>query len=175
MNEVMTMSELATGTWGNVSRLRPRPAATAVPVPRTARELLHRGDRELDEARRCDDLADRFTHAHLAALRFAGAVISARHPGGRSARGRSAWQLLSAAEPEMARWSAFFASGAPVRAAIEGGRASEVSADDAREWLEAAESFGDDVRLVLGGAEVPVPLTAAARHEPVLDAVARAS
>lgn len=162
---VMRMSELQDGRAPSDGRRgtswRPEvplqgsvvPVPAQPPLPRTARELLHRGGRELEEARRTTDPADRFTHAHLGALRLAGAMIAARHPGGRGLRGRTAWQLLSAAAPELSRWSAFFAAGAPVRAAIEGGGGHAVSPGEALEWLAAAEAFDDEVRLVLSGAE----------------------
>lgn len=125
----------------------PTPFA-AVPE-RAVVELVARCDSELLVAQLATDPADRFLHAHLAALRLAGALLlaaGARPPRGRP---RSAWDRLSAAVPAYATWSAFFTSGARMRAAFDAGVAT---VDDAfaTTWVEAAEDFRDAVCLGLG-------------------------
>lgn len=124
-------------------------SVSAVGVDRAAVELVARCDAELVAAQLATDPADRFLHAHLAALRLAGALLlaaGARPPRGRP---RSAWDRLTAAVPACASWAAFFTSGARIRAALDAG---EDSVDDAfaTTWVEAAEDFRDAVCLRLG-------------------------
>lgn len=118
-------------------------------VDRAAVELVARCDAELLAAQLATDPADRFLHAHLAALRLAGALLvaaGARPPRGRP---RSAWDRLTTAVPACASWAAFFTSGARIRAALDAGIDS---VDDAfaTTWVEAAEDFRDAVCLQLG-------------------------
>ena len=94
----------------------------------------------LAEARREPTAADRFSLAHRAALRTTAAVFAER---GRPSRRRlvSAWVLLDTVAPEFATWSAYFASTAQTRVAVEAGATSAVSQSDADEQLRAAEEF----------------------------------
>ena len=125
------------------------PASVAAAPERAVVELVARCDAELLAAQLATDPADRFLHAHLAALRLAGALLlaaGARPPRGRP---RSAWDRLTAALPAYATWSTFFASGARMRAAFDAGVAT---VDDAfaTTWVEGAEDFRDAVCLGLG-------------------------
>ena len=136
-----------------VPRSAAGPAASAADEParvdRAAVELVARCDAELVAAQLSTDPADRFLHAHLAALRLAGALLlaaGARPPRGRP---RSAWERLTAAVPACASWAAFFTSGARIRAAIDAG-ADSVDDAFATTWVEAAEDFRDAVCLRLG-------------------------
>lgn len=125
------------------------PASFAAAPARAVVELVARCDAELVAAQLATDPADRFLHAHLAALRLAGALLlaaDARPPRGRT---RSAWDRLSAAVPAYAVWSSFFTSGARMRAAFDAGVATVEDAF-ATTWVEAAEDFRDAVCLGLG-------------------------
>src|SRR5262245_18759275 len=63
----------------------------------------------LAEAASARTPASRYVAAHLAALRAAAAVLAARPRPmeGRRRRLRSAWELLSEAEPHLAEWAAY--------------------------------------------------------------------
>jgi hypothetical protein len=96
----------------------------------------------LAEAAAAGDAGERFCLAHLAALRIAAALCAVR---GRPASVRrkliSVWLLLERVAPEHIDWAAYFAAGAPVRAAIEAGAVSAVSARAADDQLRAATEF----------------------------------
>jgi len=97
--------------------------------------------------------ATRYVAAHLAALRAAAAVVSARvEPnGGPRRRGpRSVWELLPRVAPALAEWAAFFAAGAAKRAAAEAGLPRAVSAREADDLLRDSETFLGLVEEALG-------------------------
>jgi threonine dehydrogenase-like Zn-dependent dehydrogenase len=102
------------------------------------------------------DPAERFTHAHMAALRVSGAVLAVlgtRPPRGRT---RSAWERLSVASDDFIPWASFFASGAHLRSSIAAGRFDAVDEEGAARWVAAAEDFRDEVGAWVDDAEVPV-------------------
>lgn len=119
-------------------------------VPAATRTLLERCDAELVAGQFSSDPADRFLHAHFAALRAAGAVLESR--GKTRVRGQSGnvWQLMARHIPEFAHWAETFAQSARFRVALESGRFDLV--DDARadHLLAAAEDFRDAAREELG-------------------------
>lgn len=130
------------------------PAATPAAVDPAAVdpaavELVARCDAELVAAQLATDPADRFLHAHLGALRLAGALLAAA--GARPPRGRprSAWDRLTAAVPECAPWAAFFTTGAPIRASLDAG-ADSVDDALATTWVDATEDFRDEVCRRIG-------------------------
>ena len=136
----------------------------AAPLPQTAVDLLRRADGELLAAQLSGAPDETFTHAHLAALRAAAAVLAVRgRPTGRRAP-RTVWDMLAAVAPEAAAWSTFFAAGAPLRRAVEAGRFDAVDAEHAERTLCAAEDFLDEVRALLdpgtAGRPVERPLRA---------------
>lgn len=135
---------------GAVPDLVSSTVADRAPVARAAIELVARCDAELVAAQLATDPAERFLHAHLAALRLAGALLQAA--GARPPRGgtRSAWERLTAAVPSCASWATFFTSGARVRAAIDAGRPDSVDDAFASTWVAAAEDFRDAVCVLLG-------------------------
>ena len=96
----------------------------------------------LAEAGRTGDPGERFRLAHLAALRIAAAALAER---GRPASARrrliSVWLLLAKVAPEYDSWIRYFAAGAPIRAAVEAGAPSAVSATAADAQLRAALDF----------------------------------
>ncbi len=97
--------------------------------------------------------ATRYVAAHLAALRAAAAVVSARAEpkGGPRRRGpRSVWELLPRVAPALAEWAAFFAAGAAKRAAAEAGLPRAVSAREADDLLRDSETFLGLVEQALG-------------------------
>jgi hypothetical protein len=121
----------------------------AAPLPSSALDLLRRADGELLAAQLSSEPADVFTHAHLAALRAAAAVLAVRGlPSGRR-KPRPVWQMLATVAPEAADWATFFAAGAPLRLAVDAGRFDAVDATHAERTLDAAEDFLDEVRVLL--------------------------
>jgi len=94
----------------------------------------------------------RYSNAHLAALRAAAAVLAARETVEPPRRGkpRTAWERLSAAEPLFRDWAAFFAAGAPKRAAAEAGLPNAVTPIEADELCHDAEVFVTLVEDTLG-------------------------
>ncbi|GAB2454748.1 SAV_6107 family HEPN domain-containing protein [Xylanimonas ulmi] len=129
----------------------PEPARSPEPVAVSAAvsRLLGLADAELVEAARADDPADRFVHAHLAALRSAAALVELRgRPGPRSGA-RTVWEMLAKVEPALAAWSVYFASGARLRAAVDAGHGEEVGAPRADELMACAEDFRDEVAMVV--------------------------
>ncbi len=97
--------------------------------------------------------AARYVAAHLAALRAAAAVVSARaQPGGGARRRgpRSVWELLPRVAPALAEWAAFFAAGAAKRAAAEAGLPRAVTTREADDLLRDSETFLGLVEEALG-------------------------
>ncbi|MFJ8665815.1 SAV_6107 family HEPN domain-containing protein [Streptomyces sp. NPDC093600] len=139
---------------------RPAPALVGPPsdvhpvlrrttAPPAALDLLAKAHAGLDEAATYDVPNERYATAHLAALRTAAAVLAARgrpetHPRKRQ-RIRSTWEVLPEIAPELAEWSALFASGAERRARAEAGIAGAASRRDADDLIRAAAMF---LRLV---------------------------
>jgi hypothetical protein len=62
----------------------------------------------------------------------------------------SVWVLLERVAPEHADWAAYFAAGAPVRAAVEAGVRSAVSERVASDQVRAAQDFLEVVEHSLG-------------------------
>lgn len=130
-------------------------------------ELLGRADAELLAAQLASDPAERFGHAHMAALRVAGAVLAvlgSRPPRGRT---RSAWERLAADAEGFAPWASFFASGARLRSAIDAGRFDAVDEAGAARWVAAAEDFRDEVGLWVEDDTVPLGRSTSLAARPV--------
>lgn len=146
------------------------------PLPQSAVDLLARADAELLAAQFSSEPGERFVHAHLAALRAAAAVIAVRgRPLGRRAP-RAAWEMLAVVAPELEAWSAYFASGAALRRAVEAGRLDAVDAARAESVLCSAEDFLDEVGELLSEAALATAaLKAAARTPAARTAPARAT
>lgn len=104
--------------------------------------LLERARALLAEAARADSAEERFRLAHLAALRTGAAVLAQRgRPASARRRLLSVWVLLESVAPEFAPWSALFAAGAPLRAAVEAGAVGVVGTRAADDQLRAADEF----------------------------------
>lgn len=133
-------AEVAAGASG-----APRPAGRAQPPlpwpPPAAQQLLVRAAAELAAARSEPDPAQRFVRAHLAALRAGAAVLAGRANAMPRGRPRAVWELVRREFPELGAWTAYFASGAALRAAVESGREPEISTVQADHVLTMAELF----------------------------------
>ncbi len=116
---------------------------------------LDRAERALLDAAGSADDASRYAGAHVAALRTAAAVLAVRtrpHPRGE----RNAWVLLTRVAPELAEWAAFFAAGAPKRAAAEAGLTAAVTTREADDLVRDAEGFLRVVEQLLDLPRQPV-------------------
>ncbi|MGW5937527.1 SAV_6107 family HEPN domain-containing protein [Streptomyces celluloflavus] len=137
-------SSAAYGPPSDVHPVRRRTAA-----PPAALALLAQARHGLDEAPTLPTPNERFATAHLAALRTAAAVLAVRArpetAPRRRQRIRSAWEILPEVAPELAEWSALFASGADRRAKAEAGIAGAATRRDADDLLRDAGMF---LRLV---------------------------
>ena len=132
--------------------------ASAMPH-RTPRELLAIARQGLLEAAETRTDGMRYATAHLAALRAAAAVLSARAipaPPGRRSRVTSVWALLVLVAPELSEWASFFAAGASRRAAAEAGIPRVVTGREADDLLRAAEQFVGVVEVGLGFSYQPL-------------------
>ncbi|MEU2393691.1 SAV_6107 family HEPN domain-containing protein [Streptomyces sp. NPDC007369] len=143
------------------SPVHPVPRRSAAPP--AALDLLDKARGGLAEAARLTRPNERYATAHLAALRTAAAVLAARarpepaHPR-RRPRIRSAWEVLPELAPELAEWSALFASGAARRARAEAGIRDAASSEDADYLLRAASMFLRLVERMLALQPVAQPL-----------------
>jgi hypothetical protein len=133
------------------------PEKTAIPAHmlphRSPGQLLAIAREGLAEAAHTRPDGLRYATAHLAALRAAAAVLSARaRPAAHNRRTRitSAWSLLVLVAPEFSEWASYFALGASKRAAAEAGIPRVVTAREADDLLRAAEQFVDVVESALG-------------------------
>ncbi|MFB7633319.1 SAV_6107 family HEPN domain-containing protein [Streptomyces sp. NPDC056149] len=142
----------SSAAYGPPSDVHPVPRRAAAPP--AALDLLAKARHGLDEATILESANERFATAHLAALRAAAAVLAVRarpelaaHRGRRGRRPaiRSAWEVLPEVAPELAEWSALFASGAIRRARAEADISGAASHRDADDLLRDAGMF---LRLV---------------------------
>lgn len=121
-------------------------------LPATTHNYLLRSAQSLSEALGSADVATRYACAHVAALRAAAALLSARaRP--TTARRRSqknAWVLLAEVAPELGEWATFFAAGAAKRAAAEAGSSRAVTEREADDLVRDADRFLALVEQSLG-------------------------
>ena len=120
------------------------------PIPASALELLVRSDAELVAASLAGEAADRFLHAHLAAVRAGAALLQVTGRPARRRAVRTVWDMVAVMAPELARWAGFFADNAAVRSAIEAGRTHVVDDQRAELAVCAAEDFHAAVRDRIG-------------------------
>ncbi|MEO3763560.1 SAV_6107 family HEPN domain-containing protein [Streptomyces sp. B8F3] len=122
-------------------------------APKAALELLAQAHAGLAEAAEMETANERYSLAHLAALRTAAAVLAVRGrpepTPRRRQRIRSAWEVLPEVAPELAEWSAMFAAGARLRARAEAGIRDAVDAQEAADLLRAAGMFTRIVERML--------------------------
>lgn len=120
----------------------PVPRRPTAPLPRSCTDLVADAGRTLGRAIRESEPSERYSAAHLAALRGAAAILAARAHPRRSGR-RSAWELLAAVAPELAEWARYFAAGASRRQAIDAGLHTGVTAREADDMVRQAAAFLD--------------------------------
>lgn len=137
------------------ARQRERPSSLRAAPRRQRRSaapgLLADAGRGLGQAMRAGTPTDRYAAAHLAALRAAAAVLETRVAPRRSA-GRSVWDLLPRAAPELRQWAEYFAAGSSTRRAAEAGLTTMVSAREADDMVRQAATFLDLVEGTLRAA-----------------------
>lgn len=114
---------------------RLRPCAPSVRI------LLEQAHNGLLDASYAERPVDRYTQAHLAALRAAAAVLAARARPRSRAKPTNAWVLLATVAPELAEWSGFFAASSATRAAAEAGVHRLVTNRDADDLVRQAGEF----------------------------------
>jgi len=122
-------------------------------LPATTHSYLARAAESLSEAVTATEVTTRYACAHVAALRAAAALLSARaRP--TAARGRrtqkNAWVLLTEVAPELEEWARFFAGGASKRAAAEAGSTRAVGEREADDLVRDADRFLAVVERSLG-------------------------
>ncbi|NCT92073.1 colicin transporter [Cellulomonas sp. APG4] len=135
-----------------------RPLQGAAPLPPQVDELLARSDAELVASQLAQLPGDRYVHAHLAALRAGAALLEVTGRPRRRPAPRTVWDMVAAVSPELSGWTAFFASGASLRAAVEAGRDEVVDAARADQAVAAAEDFQDAVREAVGAPSGRLPM-----------------
>ncbi|MEU1002214.1 SAV_6107 family HEPN domain-containing protein [Streptomyces tibetensis] len=133
-----------TGPAGDV-----HPVLRRATAPPAALDLLAQARASLDEATSLQAPNERYSRAHLAALRTAAAVLAARGRPETSPRARakirSAWEVLPEIAPELTEWSALFAAGARRRARAEAGIQGAATGRDADDLIRDVAMF---LRLV---------------------------
>jgi hypothetical protein len=130
---------------GDLAGARRRAGGAAPPPglwrPPAAQQLLARAATELAAAEAEPDPAQRFLRAHLAALRAGASALAGRGSTAARGRPRAVWELVRREVPELGAWTAYFAAGAALRAAVESGREPPVSRDQADQVLTMAGLF----------------------------------
>jgi predicted ATP-grasp superfamily ATP-dependent carboligase len=125
-----------------VSTMTTTTTTTTTQARGSAFGLLTQARSVLTEAAEANEPGERFRLAHLSALRTAAAVSAQRgRPASARRRLTNVWVLLERVAPEHAGWAAYFAAGAPIRAAIEAGAMSAVSTRTADDQLRSAAEF----------------------------------
>lgn len=122
-------------------------------LPATTHSYLARSAESLSEAVAATEATTRYACAHVAALRAAAALLSARAKpvSSRSRRPqKNAWVLLADVAPELEEWARFFAGGAAKRAAAEAGSTRAVGEREADDLVRDADRFLAVVERSLG-------------------------
>lgn len=114
----------------------------------TVLDLLDRARAGLVQACQSQTAAQRYTEAHLAALRAAAALVAARTVATGRSRPRSVWEVLPGLAPELSEWAVFFSSTGRRRLALERGSGG-VSSREADDLVRQSESFLELVRRTL--------------------------
>lgn len=124
----------------------------------TVLELLERSRDSLERACHSGTAAERYTEAHLAALRAGAALVASRTVPSRRSRPRSVWEMLPVVAPELTDWAVLFADSGRRRVALERGGRADVSARDADDLVRSGEQFLELVRAALHlPCELPLP------------------
>ena len=118
-----------------------RPGVRRAPLGPGVYDALERARDSLFAAAAAETPAERYVAAHVGALRIAAAVLAARAQPTKRRAPRNAWDMLTRVAPELTEWAAYFASGAPKRAAAEAGLPHAVSEREADDLLRDVELF----------------------------------
>jgi SAV_6107-like HEPN len=121
-------------------------------LPATTHSYLARAAESLSEAMTATEVTTRYACAHVAALRAAAALLSARArptPTRRRTQ-KNAWVLLAEVAPELGEWASFFAAGAAKRAAAEAGSNRAVTEREADDLVRDADRFLTVIEQSLG-------------------------
>ena len=121
----------------------PAPANRRCRVAPSALALLESARHGLADAGGAPDPGGKYVAAHLAALRAAAAVVTARAEpsrGRRRSAPRSVWELLPRVEPALSEWAAFFAAGEFSKAAETERLALRLKPDES-EYKKALEKY----------------------------------
>jgi hypothetical protein len=142
--------------------IQTRTRATPFDLPAATHSYLARAASSLQEAITTSEIPMRYACAHVAALRATAALLAARASPTLSPRRtrqqKNAWVLLAEIAPEFSEWAAFFAAGAPKRAAAESGSRRAVTEREADDLVRDADRFLGLVEESLGMTRhVPVP------------------
>lgn len=120
-------------------------------LPASTHSYLARSAASLCEAINTPDVPTRYACAHVAALRAAAALLSARaRPTERRQTQRNAWVLMAQVAPELSEWASFFAAGAAKRAAAEAGSTRAVTEREADDLVRDADQFLQVIEESLG-------------------------
>ncbi|GAB3668883.1 hypothetical protein GCM10027589_35750 [Actinocorallia lasiicapitis] len=145
-----------------VHPMPPTPTPTRRAAP-TAQSALRVSRQLLADATDSTHPGVRYATAHVAALRAAAAVLAVRESARQTPRrGKplTAWARLTAAEPLLSEWAAFFAAGADKRAAAEAGLPNAVTPSEADDLLHDVGIFIALVEDTLGiSTQQSLPLT----------------
>lgn len=114
----------------------------------TVLDLLDRSRAGLVQACQSQTAAQRYTEAHLAALRAAAALVAARTVSTGRSRPRSVWEVLPGVAPELGEWAVFFAASGRRRLALERATGG-VSPREADDLVRQSETFLEMVRRTL--------------------------
>ena len=135
-------------------------------LPATTHSYLARSAESLSEAVAASEATTRYACAHVAALRAAAALLSARaRPAASRTRRpqKNAWVLLTEVAPELGEWATFFAGGAAKRAAAEAGSTRAVADREADDLVRDADRFLAVIERSLGLVpHLPLEIRAAA-------------
>ena len=134
-------------------------------------ELVERSRTTLLLACHAATAAERYEHAHMAALRACAALLAVRAPRAVGSRPRNAWQTLAAQVPECAEWAEFFQLTARRSRAVSVG-ISRVEQREADDLIRQSELFLDVVLGKLGLPAMPTvgqeiaPTAVTGQHRP---------
>ena len=147
--QTMTAQTTTSPTTTSPTTAAPTTAPPTAPAG-TVLDLLERARGGLLMACHSSTAAERYTQAHLSALRAGAALLAARSAPSRRARPRSVWEVLPTVAPELTEWASFFAAGAAKRAAAEAGSTRAVSEREADDLVRDADRFLAVVEEMLG-------------------------
>lgn len=145
------MTAVATGTPGALGTTPEGSSTNTSTGSGAVLDLLERARGGLLLACHSTTAAERYTQAHLAALRAGAALLAARSVPSRRSRPRSVWEMLPVVAPELTEWAVFFAESGRRRLALERGK-DVVTPREADDLVRAGERF---LELVRAGLHLP--------------------